>query len=123
MVATPTGQLHELGAVLVSSTARCLGWDVTYLGASLPAAEIARAAVRSGSLVVGLSIVYPGDDPQLPDELRRLRGLLPPETSLLIGGRAACSYEAVIGEIGATNVTDLGGVKTELEKLRARRVL
>jgi DNA-binding transcriptional MerR regulator len=37
LVATPSGQLHELGALLVGATASNLGWHVTYLGASLPA--------------------------------------------------------------------------------------
>jgi DNA-binding transcriptional MerR regulator len=73
VVATPAGQLHELGATLVACTATRHGWDVTYLGPSLPSTEIARAAVRSGALAVGLSIVYPNDDPQLADELRSLR--------------------------------------------------
>ena len=44
VVATPSGQLHELGALLVAAAAANLGWHVTYLGASLPAAEIAGAA-------------------------------------------------------------------------------
>jgi len=41
VVATPAGQLHELGALLVGALAANLGWHVTSLGASLPAAEIA----------------------------------------------------------------------------------
>lgn len=120
VVATPIGQLHELGAVLVTSIARRRGWNVTYLGASMLAEEIVRAVERSRPLAVGLSIVYPGDDPQLPDELRRLRRLLPEEVAVLVGGRAASSYQEVIGEIGATVVSDLGGFKAELDSLRER---
>jgi DNA-binding transcriptional MerR regulator/methanogenic corrinoid protein MtbC1 len=122
VVATPTGQHHELGAVLVSAMARRLGWDVTHLGVSLPAGEIARAVVRSGALALGLSIVYPGDDAELPDELRRLRRLLPAEVAILVGGRSAGAYEAVIREIGASVVGDLSGFRATLEKLRAQRV-
>ena len=122
VVATPTGQLHELGAVLVSCSARSLGWGVTYLGPSLPAEEIARTAVRNQSHAIGLSIVYPADDPNLPDELRRLRRCLPDEVRILVGGRALGSYEAIIREIGAIAVADLGGFKAELEKLREDRM-
>ena len=44
VVATPSGQLHELGALLVGAAASNFGWHVTYMGASLPAGEIAGAA-------------------------------------------------------------------------------
>ena len=44
IIATPAGQLHELGAVIVNAAAAQIGWQTTYLGASLPAAEIAGAA-------------------------------------------------------------------------------
>ncbi|HOY59967.1 MAG TPA: MerR family transcriptional regulator, partial [Verrucomicrobiota bacterium] len=44
VVATPSGQLHEMGALLVGALAGNLGWRVTYLGAGLPALEIAGAA-------------------------------------------------------------------------------
>jgi DNA-binding transcriptional MerR regulator/methylmalonyl-CoA mutase cobalamin-binding subunit len=121
VVATPTGQLHELGAVLVSCTARRDGWQVTYLGPSLPAAEIARAAIRNQSLAVGLSIVYPSDDPQLPAELLQLRQSLPDEVSILIGGRSAGSYNETAKEIGAKIVTDLAVLALELDKIRSRR--
>ena len=63
VVATPAGQVHELGALLVGATAANLGWQVTYLGASLPAAEIAGAAQQRRARAVALSLVYPEDDP------------------------------------------------------------
>lgn len=122
VVATPPGQLHDLGAALVTNLARRMGWNVSYLGPSLPAEEIARAAVRSEALAVALSIVYPADDPQLPVELRRLRRFIPASTSLLVGGRSAGAYHEVIKDIGATLITDLPSLSSELESLRARRL-
>jgi hypothetical protein len=82
VVATPGGQVHELGALLVGTTAANLGWQVTYLGASLPAAEIAGAARQKGARAVALSLVYPEDDPQLASELAPLRESLPGEVNL-----------------------------------------
>ncbi len=120
VIATPAGQLHELGAALVSSTARRRGWRVTYLGASVPAEEIARAVVRSHSQAVGLSIVYPADDPLLPDELRRLKRLLPADVALLLGGRSARGYYQLAEEIGAIIPTDLDGFKAGLDRLREK---
>ena len=47
-VATPSGHLHELGALLAASHAHESGWDVLYLGPNLPAEEIAAAARARG---------------------------------------------------------------------------
>lgn len=123
VVCTPRGQLHELGGVLVACAARRQGWEVSYLGASLPAEEIARVAIRRKARAVGLSVVYPADDPGLSDELLRLRRLLPDGIGLLIGGRAAGGYQKAIDEIGARVISDLAGARKALDEVRARGVL
>ncbi|MBM3756002.1 MAG: cobalamin B12-binding domain-containing protein [Acidobacteria bacterium] len=81
----PPGQLHELGALLAGAAAANLGWHVTYLGPSLPAAEIVGAARQNHARAVALSLVYPEDDPRLAVELAALRQSLPPEIALLAG--------------------------------------
>ena len=118
VVATPTGQIHELGALLVGAAAANLGWHVTYLGASLPAAEIAGAARQNRARAVALSLVYPEDDPRLEGELTRLRELLPPEVTLLAGGRAMPAYHDALGKIGATQIKDLSDLSSTLDDLR-----
>lgn len=118
VVATPAGQLHELGALLVGATAAQLGWRVTYLGASLPAAEIAGAARQNHARAVALSLVYPGDDPGLEGELVRLRDLLPPDVVILAGGRAMPAYLAAIERIGAVQIKDLAELGSTLDNLR-----
>lgn len=117
-VATPTGQIHELGALLVSTVAANLGWRVTYLGPSLPAAEIAGAARNPPSRAVALSLVYPDDDPALPSELSRLREALPARVALLAGGRAAASYKDALKSVGAILVNDLDQLGLALDNLR-----
>ena len=117
-VATPAGQIHELGALLVGAAAANLGWHVTYLGASLPAAEIAGAARQNGARAVALSLVYPEDDPRLERELTLLRELLPPDVALLTGGRAMPAYLNAIEQIGALQVTNLGDLSSTLDALR-----
>jgi methylmalonyl-CoA mutase cobalamin-binding subunit len=119
IVATPVGQLHELGALLVAGLAANLGWQVTYLGASLPAAEIAGAARRKQARVVALSLVYPKDDPALEGELRTLRDLLPAEVTLLVGGRALPACRAILESLSAVQIEDLAHVGTDLDRLRA----
>jgi DNA-binding transcriptional MerR regulator/methylmalonyl-CoA mutase cobalamin-binding subunit len=118
LVATPAGQIHELGALIVGAMAANLGWHVTYLGASLPAAEIAGAAMQSRARAVALSLVYPEDDPALVDELTRLRELLPPEVVLLTGGRAMPAYLDAIKRIGAVQIKDLSDLSATLDDLR-----
>lgn len=118
VVATPIGQLHELGALLVGAAAANLGWHVTYLGASLPAAEIAGAAKQNRARAVALSLVYPEDDPRLEGELTRLRDLLPAEITVLAGGRAMIAYGEALEKIGATQIKDLSHLGSVLESLR-----
>ena len=118
LVATPAGQLHELGALLAGAAAANLGWHVTYLGASLPAAEIAGAAKQNHARAVALSIVYPEDDPRLEGELARLHELLPPEVLLLAGGRATPAYRDELTKVGALQMKDLAHLCATLDDLR-----
>lgn len=120
LVATPAGQLHELGAVLVAAAASAHGWRVSHIGASLPAIEIAGGAVRCGARAVALSIVYPAGDPDLPAELETLRHCLPPGMPILVGGRAAISYRSVLDHIGATLVQHLGDLYQVLDAIQSR---
>lgn len=119
VAATPAGQVHELGAVIVAAAAASQGWSVTYLGASLPAVEIAGAAIQNQARVVALSLVYPPDDPGLPGELERLRSLLPPGVKILAGGRAAPAYRETLLKIGATECADVDDFCTVVETARA----
>lgn len=118
IVATPAGQIHELGALLVGAAAANLGWHVTYLGASLPAAEIAGAARQNRARAVALSVVYPEDDPRLEAELTRLHESLPVETALLVGGRAMNSYRDALEKVGALQIKDLAHLCATLDDLR-----
>ena len=118
VVATPHGQAHELGAVIVCAAAAHIGWKTTYLGPSLPAAEIAGAAIQNRAGAVALSIVYPNDDPGLPEQLRQLRKALPEATRILAGGRAAFAYHDVLEEIGATVLDSPASLESELNRMR-----
>ena len=118
IVATPAGQIHELGALLVAAAAANLGWHVTYLGASLPAAEIAGAARQNRARAVALSIVYPEDDPRLEAELTRLHDSLPSDVTLLVGGRAAPAYRDALEKINALEMKDLAHLSSTLDDLR-----
>ena len=121
IVTTPTGQLHELGAVMVAAAASDIGWNVIYLGPSLPTADIAAAAVDNRATAVALSIVYPPDDPQLGSELAVLRAHMPSNISILVGGRATPAYRAALNEIGAMQPADLQSLYDELNRIRSEK--
>lgn len=118
LVTTPSGQFHEIGALIVSIVAAMQGWHVTYLGPNLPADEIAAAARQTGVRAVGLSLVYPVGDPSVESELARLRAQLDPTVPILVGGRAAESYREAIQRAGASQVTSLQELRAILDDLR-----
>ncbi len=121
MVTTPAGQWHEMGAILAATTALAEGWRVVYLGANLPARDIARAAEQVGADVVALSLVYPADDPRLEAELSELREHLPGGVQIIAGGLAAASYGQVLGRIGAQIVNDMRTFRGVLARIRSER--
>jgi DNA-binding transcriptional MerR regulator/methylmalonyl-CoA mutase cobalamin-binding subunit len=118
VVATPAGQAHEFGALLTAATAAAEGWRVTYLGAGLPAEDIAEAAVRTRARAVALSLVYPAGDAAVGHELRRLRALLPVGVTTLAGGAAASAYRTPLDETGTRLLGDLGELRAMLRALR-----
>ncbi len=118
LVTTPRNQVHEIGALIVSMFAAMQGWNVTYLGPNLPAEEIANATRQCAAHAVGLSLVFPDDDPTMAYELKLLRHTLGPAVPILVGGRAASNYSASIAAIGAQNVQTLSGLRESLDQIR-----
>ena len=89
LVATPEHERHEVGALLAAAAAAAEGWRVIYLGASLPASEIAAAAVASGASAVGVSIILAESPTRVAAQLGELRERLPASVPLLVGGAGA----------------------------------
>jgi len=83
---TPAGEQHELGALLAAVVIAMHGRRAVYLGANLPAAQIAQAVRLSKAKSVALSIV--GLEPERArHELETLCQTLPPGVEVLLGGR------------------------------------
>jgi len=119
LVTTPVGQVHEIGALCAASMASVDGWRVTYLGPNLPGEDIAAAVRQDHASAIGLSIVYPPDDPYLHQELAQLRRYLGAEVTVLVGGRGISGYQEVLDSIGAIRPRDLQELRRYLEALRA----
>ena len=118
VVGTPAGQVHDLGAVIVAATAANTGWRVSYVGASLPAFELAGAVQTIGASALALSIVYPEDDPRLGAEIALLGRLLPKGVRFFVGGRAAHAYLPALKESKACVLGSLEEFDSELDALR-----
>ena len=119
VMTTPRGQIHELGAVMAAALASNLGWHVIYLGPDLPAQEIASATKKCGAAAIGLSIVYPSDDPSLPIELQRLADFIDAHVRIVVGGSAARGYFATLSRLKMDYCENLGTLAKHLKSLRS----
>lgn len=119
LVATPAGQRHDLGALLVAATAASSGCRVTFIGADLPAEDIAIAARAEGADLLALSIVHPEDDLELPAELQRLRRELPGNIPIVAGGRASAAYRVKYGNGGVRWMDNLAELRDLLGRMTA----
>ena len=117
VVATPTSEFHELGAMLVAAAAAGEGWRVLYLGANLPAADIVAAASQVRAKAVALSVVY-ADGEAVIRELRETAAGLPSDTLMIMGGMAAVRLERSLAEPRARVLADLDALRALLREQR-----
>lgn len=117
VVATPSGELHELGAMIAAAAAAEERWRVVYLGPNLPSADIVAAATKVGADVVALSLVYANGDASIREVTDTARAL-PNGTVLVMGGAAATRLGA---EKLGSSVHVLDDTASLRRLLRARR--
>ena len=113
-IATPAGQMHELGALLTAGYAYEAGWDVLYLGPNIPAEDLAAAAKSRRAQGILLSLVFPHGDRSTSAELIELRRLVGPEMPLIVGGQAVQSFLGVLVEIDARIVLNIDDLERAL---------
>ena len=114
---TPTGQIHELGALLVANAAAAAGWKAVYVGPNLPAEEIVSACRKYRARVVALSIIYPAEDPIVTAEIEKISKWLPGGTFFLVGGRATIGYGETLVADAVTRLEDLASLRQHLRQL------
>lgn len=119
LIATPKGQLHELGALIIGVIASSDGWNVTYMGPDLPGEEIAAAIEKLHPKIVALSIVYPNDDYILDKEMLKLKRLLNNGCKIIAGGRSVKTYESTLKSMNAKIISNLDEFAKELELSRS----
>ncbi len=113
--ATPSGERHELGALIGAVIASEAGGNVVFLGPELPVEEIASAARRIGARAVALGFQQIPPDQAKP-LLAELRGALPPSCEVWIGGATAAGLE---GPAGVEYLPDLEALERRIALLTA----
>jgi len=120
VLSTPAGERHELGILLCALLASSHNIRCHYLGADLPAAELATYATRVQADVVALSVVMSDNGHTMLGELDQLAQFLPEGIELWGGGNA-------LGSIGRHRLperlrflADLAAFEREITLLQAR---
>jgi cobalamin-dependent methionine synthase I len=119
VVATPSGQHHEIGAMIAALAAALAGWRVTYLGPDLPAADLARAAREVGAAAVALSLTIL--DAAAVEEIRTLRRLTGKRMPILLGGRAMSRLDGRLDRAGELRVRDVPALRAALNDVATSR--
>jgi methanogenic corrinoid protein MtbC1 len=118
LVTTPEGQYHEIGAIIATTLAASDGWQTLYLGASLPAEDIASAVKLLNVRCIFLSIVYPNDDPSINTQLRKLREMVGDNIFILVSGRSAQAYKKTITNLNAHLINTPSHFRDLLQMIR-----
>ncbi len=118
LFATPSGELHEFGILASAMLAVADGFEVLYLGSSLPALEIVAAAERTlpRAVVVGIKASTPNQ--ATIEELRRLAAKLPKTTELWLGGSNVKTTLASIGNARSFALEDFSELGVHLARLK-----
>jgi len=90
MLATPSGELHVIALRMVDGLLREAGYDVTMLGADVPAQALAAAATRHEADVICLSVTMAGGADRALVSIHEVQQERP-ATGFVIGGRAVTS--------------------------------
>lgn len=90
-------ELHQVGARMVADTLESMGWDVAFLGANTPVADLLDFVARREPDLVAVSVTL---ERHLEDALRVLENLARqrPHLTLLAGGQAVCRQRHRLAE-------------------------
>ena len=117
ILATPSGEQHEIGLLMIALLAASQGVKVCYLGAELPIDEILEVVARVPAVAVVLSVVTPPQDSTWAEHLLALRVALPKSVEIWLGGRGTVSLRTEAMP-GIKVWRSLPAVEAELERLR-----
>lgn len=112
---TPSGQRHELGAMLAGVMAADVGWRVVYFGPDLPVNDIIRAVEVTRARAVALSVIFDVERAALRQELETLQAAMPSGALVVVGGRGAEPHQEMLREVGTVFAPDLRSLRSTLK--------
>ncbi len=116
LLATPPGEPHGLGLLLVQALLRLEGAVCIPLGVQTPESQVLAAAAAYGAQVVALSYSENFGAGPTRESVRRLRAALPEEIALWCGGGAVCHLKRPPRGVAA--IRDLDTLRAELARWR-----
>ena len=101
VLGSPASEMHTLSTSMVADLIRFEGWDVSDVGANMPAEAFAEA-IRQGEDVVAvcIGVTMPGSLSAAEATIGAIRKVVPHDLPILIGGAGVASDE-VARELGA----------------------
>jgi len=100
LIATPSGDLHELGARMVAGRFEQRGWEVCLLGANVPAADLARSVQELEPEVLLLSVSQGLFVRSAAEAIAAVRAVRP-AAFVLVGGAPFRSHPELVARVGA----------------------
>ena len=114
LFATPPGERHEFGILAAAMLAAGGGLRAVYLGADLPATEIAAAARRAGARAVVLGVSGAADVGSAAEAIAAIARDLPRGVELWTGGPPRAGIEAAVAAAGGTHLPDFDAYEAQL---------
>jgi methanogenic corrinoid protein MtbC1 len=110
-VACVEGELHDFPARLVADALDLAGFDVRYLGASVPTASLLSMLEREQPDLIALSVTMAFNMPALHSAVARIRTALGGKVPIAVGGGAyesmRSALESAKADICASDARDL----------------
>jgi MerR family transcriptional regulator, light-induced transcriptional regulator len=105
--ACPAGELHEGALLTFAVHAAAAGWEVIYLGASVPDHDLIDTVQRVQARLLALSVTMDGSEPRVQSLVRALRTRVPSALRIIVGGAGAVAHRALFEEAGLEVAEDV----------------
>ena len=120
LLATPSGELHELGILLSAMLTAGGGLGIVYLGTNLPVQEIITAAQKTVPQAVVLGLVGANGIGAAIQDVQEMAHNLPAQIELWVGGVKEPEIIKEIKQTRALMIEDFGMLEQHLTRLGAR---
>jgi methanogenic corrinoid protein MtbC1 len=117
VIGTPTGQMHELGALAAALATAEAGWQPVFVGTGLPSEELAAAADGFSARGVALGVTHAMDNGRAMQEIQKLRRHLGVQRHLLIKGPVNRVWDQLLERVQAHRVESWRALVRTLQTL------